>query len=128
VTLSSALLVSLIASQTPDSVEPIDAHPFALRAGITLAVSGALFVTGATFIAISGGQTKQSQTLEAQNKMELLSLATNNRVGGILLLVGGAITTAISVFLFQFQPTQKVSLALMPDANGATFSIGWVTP
>ena len=117
-------LVALLLSAEPAPPAP-DAHPFARRALIPLAISGAAFLAGGLFLGVSVAQTNAAAKLEPDPRDALLFVATNNRVGGVLLLATGVLTGAISAFLFTFQPVPGLALSLTPTSGGAFFGLTW---
>lgn len=105
--------------------EQVSSRPFAKRALIPLTVGAALLAGGGVFIGVSAVQVSEAQALEPEARDMRLSTATSNRVGGVMLMVGGALVVSIAAFMFWFEPAPKVSLAFVPTAGGGFFSLGW---
>lgn len=103
-------------------------RPYAKRALVPLSIGAALLAGGGVFIGVSVVQVGEAQALEPDARDMRLSTATSNRVGGVMLMVGGALVVGIAAFLFWFDPSPPVSLAFIPTAQGGFFSLGWTVP
>lgn len=122
--LASALVVVLAAGPTPG--------PFAARSIIPFVVAGSALVTGAIVWGISEGQTERARTLTGSEREALEATATNNRVGGVLLMSAGALVAAIGLFVVFFEPDARpsnnavqLSLAPFPGGGAAVLSGRW---
>jgi hypothetical protein len=133
--ISTVLALSLVSGSAPspdDSMPPITQsvtpvpRPFPLRSTVTLAVSGAFFVAGATFLGISVGQTKSAEGLENEPRDRLLFQATSNRVGGAMFLAAGLMTAGVAGLVFHFERSAPIAIALVPLSEGGLFSMGVV--
>lgn len=115
---------------SPPQASPITGGPYTRRALIPLAIAGALAVGGGVFLGISIAQTDSARGLAGERLDALLSSATSNRVGGVMLLVSGALTAAIAALLFQYEPTPGLTLSVGPTPGGAlvSFSSAWSVP
>ena len=115
-------LVVLLLSAEP---QPEDTHPFARRGFIVLSVSAAAFIAGGIFLGVSVSQTNAAGKLEPEPRDALLFVATNNRVGGTLLLVTGALTAGIAAFLFGYEPMHRTVISFTPTPGGAFLGLTW---
>lgn len=122
---ATALLLTAILSAAPD--QPT-ARPYAGRAIVPLSITAGLFIAGGIFLGVSASQVTQAAKLDPEPGAALLANAVSNRVGGVMLLTAGVLSAGIAAFLFWYEPTSHVSVALTPVAGGAVFSFGWLAP
>jgi len=122
-------LVALLLSAEPSTAAAApDAHPFARRALIPLAVSVAAFIGGGIFLGVSVAQTNAAVKLDGAPRDDLNFIATNNRVGGVLLLLAGALTAGVAAILFTFEPVPGLAMSLSPVPGGGFLGLTWAAP
>ena len=122
-------LVALLLSAEPSATTAApDAHPFARRALIPLAVAGAAFIAGGIFLGVSVAQTNAAAKLDGMPRDDLNFIATNNRVGGVLLVVCGALTAGVAAILFTFEPVPGLAMSFSPTPGGAFLGLTWAAP
>lgn len=124
---AAAVLTFILSGPPQDepAAEAPTARPFARRALIPLAVSGAAFVGGGLFLGISALQATAAAQSEGEPAEALRFNATSNRVGGVMLLATGALTGLIAVFLFQFAAAPPIAVSVSPMRGGTFVSLEW---
>ena len=116
-------LVALLLSAEPQHAE--DLHPFARRGFIVLGVGAAGLLAGGIFLSVSVAQTNAASQLEPEPRDALLFVATNNRVGGVLMMISGALTAGIAAFLFGYEPMRQTVISFAPIPGGAFVGLTW---
>ena len=126
--ISVSLVALLLSAEPSTAAAATDVHPFARRAIIPFAIGGGLFIAGGLFLGVSVAQTNAAAKLDGMARDDLNFIATNNRVGGILLMVAGALTAGVATILFTFEPVPGVALSLTPTPGGAFLGLTWAVP